>query len=172
MVRRKQPTPRKKRRRVALTTISPTVRSQFAPGFEPPTKPDLPSETTWNNMMASLQAKYDTDQAMLDKYRGPTDEQWDLIEASDPRYKRPSKKRKKTPAKKKSAPRKKNKTPMKKRKAVPKSKKKEKVCMTLMQIVKAFPDFAKKVCFHPKVSSFRSIMAIPASSKKKAVTFL
>ena len=165
MVRKKQQTPRKTKKRVALTTISPTVRGQFAPGFEPPKNPDIPSETTWNNMMASLQAQYDTDQAMLDKYHGPTDEQWDLIEASDPRYKRPSKKRgkkKKTPAKKK--------TPMKKRKAAPKSKKK--VCMTLMQIVKAFPDFAKKVCFHPKVSSFRSIMAKPTSSKKKASTFL
>lgn len=124
--------------------------------------------------MASLQSQYNTDQAMLDKYEGPTNEQWDLIEASDPRYKRPSKKRgkKKTPSKKKSTPRKKKKTPMKKRKTAPKSKRKEKVCMTLMQIVKAFPDFAKKVCFHPKVSSFKSIMATPASSKKKAASFL
>lgn len=172
MVRKKQ-TPRRTKKRVALTTLSPTVRGQFAPGFAPPNKPDLPSETTWNNMMSSLQAKYDTDQAMLDKYHEPTEEQWDEIEAADRRYKRPSKKkRKKGTSSKKKTPRKK-KTPMKKRKRkVPTSGKKQKVCLTLMQIVKAFPDMAKKVCFHPKVSSFRSLMAILASSKKKASTFL
>lgn len=169
MARKKQ-TPRKTKKRVALTTLSPTVRGQFAPGFTPPKTTDLPSKTTWKNMMSSLQTQYDTEQAMLDKYHEPTEAQWDLIEASDPRYKRPSnKKRKKRHPSKKQ----KKKTPMKKRKRnVPTSAKQQKVCRTLMQIAKAFPDVAKQVCFHPKVSSFRSLMAIPASSKKKASTFL
>ena len=48
----------------------------------------------------------------------------------------------------------------------------KKVCVTLMEIARKFPDIAKQVCFHPKVSSFKSIMGTPASAKKKMSTFL
>lgn len=197
MVRKKQ-TPRKTKKRVRFTTISPTVRSQFAPGFAPPSTPqgkDLPSQKTWDNMMSNLEAKYNTDQAMLDKYQEPTSAQWDEIEAADPRYRRPKKKRrKKTPkknvsaaalltgamramsAKKRTPKKKKKKTAPKKKgsckKKPPVSKRSPKMCLTLMQIARAFPDIAKQVCFHPKVASFKSLMATPASSKRKASTFL
>jgi len=195
MVRKKQ-TPQKTKKRVRFTTISPTVRSQFAPGFAPPATPqgkDLPSQKTWDTMMSNLEAKYNTDQAMLDKYQEPTSAQWDVIEATDPRYKRPGKKRrKKTPKKKVSAaalltgamramaakkrsPKKKKTSPKKKasrKKKPPVSKRSPKMCLTLMQIARAFPDIAKQVCFHPKVESFKSLMATPASSKRKASTFL
>ena len=117
--------------------------------------------------MNSLDTKYNTDQAMLDKYQEPTAAQWDMIEASDPRYHRPGgrkpKRKKKTTTKK---------TIKKKKKKLPVKRGGKKVCVTLMEIARKFPDIAKQVCFHPKVSSFKSIMGTPASAKKKVSTFL
>ena len=167
MVRVKQ-TPKKKKKRVALTTLSPTVREQFAPGFEPP--PALPSERTWKSMMANLDQQYNTDQAMLDKYQEPTAAQWKEIEAADPRYKRPTRKRqkKKTTPKQKKAPLKKKKKPMK----PPVRRGAKKVCLTLMELARLFPDIAKTVCFHPKVSSFKSVMSMPPSARRKVASFL
>ena len=96
MVRKKQ-TPKKTKKRVALTTLSPTVRNQVAPLKST----ELPSQTTWNNMMSSLDTQYNTDEVMLDKYEEPTQAQWDEIETADPRYNRPQTKnqRKKEPPK-------------------------------------------------------------------------
>lgn len=162
MARKKQ-IPKNTKKRVAFTTISPTVREQYTSGFAPPTT--LPSETTWNNMMKSVDAKYNTDHSILDKYEEPTSAQWDAIEAADPRYKRPKSSKKTKTKVKKKASRKKNKTP-------PRSKKQAKMCLTLMQIARAFPDIARQVCFHPKVSSFKSLMGISPAAKKKVATFL
>ena len=172
MVRVKQ-TPKKKKKRVALTTLSPTVREQFAPGFEPP--PALPSERTWKSMMANLDQQYNTDQAMLDKYQEPTATQWDAIEAADPRYQRPTQKGKKTTTRKKAPPQ--QKAPLKKKKKKKRMKPPvrrgpKKVCLTLMELARLFPDIAKTVCFHPKVSSFKSVMSMPPSARRKVVSFL
>ena len=102
-------------------------------------------------MMNKLDATYPTDQES-------TPAQWD---ASDPRYQRPdSNRQKKT-------------TPKKRRvKKLPVKRNSKKVCVTLMEIARKFPDIAKQVCFHPKVSSFKSIMGTPASAKRKVSTFL
>ena len=102
-------------------------------------------------MMNKLDATYPTDQE-------PMPAQWD---ASDPRYQRPDGKRPKktTPKTKKTI-----------KKCVKRNSKK--VCVTLMEIARKFPDIAKQVCFHPKVSSFKSIMGTPVSSKRKVSTFL
>ena len=168
MARKKQ-TPRKTKKRVALTTISPTVRGSPAAGFTTKHTPPLPSQKTWERMMNKLDATYNTDQAMLDKYQEPTAKQWDAIEASDKRYKRPgSKRRKKITSKSK-----KTKSRVKKnKKLLPVKRNSKKVCVTLMEIARKFPYIAKQVCFHPKVSSFKSLMGTPASSKKKVSTFL
>ena len=106
--------------------------------------------------MSSLDTQYNTDEVMLDKYEEPTQAQWDEIEAADPRYNRPQTKK----PKKKGTP---------KRKKTTKSQKK---CLSLLQIARAFPDIANVLCFHPKVSSFKSLMAMPKSRKRKASTFL
>jgi len=192
MARKKQ-TPRKTKKRVQFSTISPTVRGQFAPGFAPPATPQskkLPSQKTWENMMSNLEAKYNTEQAMLDKYQEPTDAQWDIIEAADSRYKRPKKANKKprkkkvsgvalltdalnaTRKRKRATKRSSGKKKTTRKRKPPVSRKKGKTCMTLAQIAKAFPDMAHQVCFHPNVASFRSLMSTPASSKRKASTFL
>ena len=166
MARKKQ-TPKKTKKRVALTTISPTVRGTQAPGFTTTHTPPLPSQKTWERMMDKLDATYNTDQAMLDKYHEPTDTQWDAIEASDKRYKRPGNKRRK-----KTTPKSKKKTKTRVKKKIPVKRNSKKVCVTLMEIARKFPDIAKQVCFHPKVSSFKSIMGTPASSKRKVSTFM
>ena len=100
-------------------------------------------------MMNKLDATYPTDQE-------PMPAQWG---ASDPRYQRPDGKKKTMPKTKKTI-----------KKRVKRNSKK--VCVTLMEIARKFPDIAKQVCFHPKVSSFKSIMGTLASAKKKVSTFL
>ena len=63
-------------------------------------------------------------------------------------------------------------TAAKSKKKKTKKRNSQKVCVTLMDIARKFPDIAKQVCFHPKVSSFKSLMGTPASAKKKVSTFL
>ena len=48
-----------------------------------------------------------------------------------------------------------------------KSKAAGKTCMTLMELTRAFPDVAQRICFYPKVSSYKSVVAgLPASKRK------
>ena len=89
--------------------------------------------------------------APLPNQKKPTPAQWDAS-----RYQRPGGKKKTTPK-------------TQKRRVKRNSKK---VCVTLMDIARKFPDIAKQVCFHPKVSSFKSLMGTPTSAKKKVSTFM
>ena len=44
---------------------------------------------------------------------------------------------------------------------------KPKTCMTLMELARAFPNIAQQVCFHPKQSTFNSLVGrVPRSEQK------
>ena len=44
---------------------------------------------------------------------------------------------------------------------------KQKTCMTLMELARAFPNIAQQVCFHPKQSTFNSLVGRVPRSKQK-----
>ena len=46
---------------------------------------------------------------------------------------------------------------------------KQKTCLTLMELARAFPNIAQQVCFHPKQSTFNSLVGrVPCSKQKVA----
>ena len=49
---------------------------------------------------------------------------------------------------------------------------KPKTCMTLMELARAFPKIAQQVCFHPKQSTFNSVVGRVPRSKQKVATWL
>ena len=49
---------------------------------------------------------------------------------------------------------------------------KQKTCMTLMELARAFPNIAQQVCFHPKQSTFNSVVGRVPRSKHKVATWL
>ena len=54
----------------------------------------------------------------------------------------------------------------------PMRKKKPKTCMTLMELARAFPNIAQQVCFHPKQSTFNSVVGRVPRSKQKVAQWL
>ena len=57
--------------------------------------------------------------------------------------------------------------PMRKKKPA-----KQKTCLTLMELARAFPNIAQQVCFHPKQSTFHSLVGRVPSSKQKVAQWL
>ena len=57
--------------------------------------------------------------------------------------------------------------PMKKKKAT-----KQKTCLTLMELAQAFPNIAQQVCFHPKQSTFNSLVGRVPRSKQKVAQWI
>ena len=57
--------------------------------------------------------------------------------------------------------------PMRKKKPA-----KPKTCMTLMELARAFPNIAQQVCFHPKQSTFNSLVGRVPRSKQKVDQWL
>ena len=57
--------------------------------------------------------------------------------------------------------------PMRKKKPT-----KPKTCMTLMELARAFPNIAQQVCFHPKQSTFNSLVGRVPRSKQKVAQWL
>ena len=49
---------------------------------------------------------------------------------------------------------------------------KQKTCMTLMELARAFPNIAQQVCFHPKQSTFNSLVGRVPRSKQKVDQWL
>ena len=49
---------------------------------------------------------------------------------------------------------------------------KAKTCMTLMELARAFPNIAQQVCFHPKQSTFNSVVGHVPRSKQKVAQWL
>ena len=54
----------------------------------------------------------------------------------------------------------------------PKKPPKAKTCMTLMELARAFPNIAQQVCFHPKQSTFNSVVGRVPRSKQKVAQWL
>ena len=49
---------------------------------------------------------------------------------------------------------------------------KPKTCLTLLELARAFPNIAHQVCFHPKQSTFHSLMGRAPRSKQKVAQWL
>ena len=49
---------------------------------------------------------------------------------------------------------------------------KQKTCLTLMELARAFPNIAQQVCFHPKQSTFHSLVVRVPRSKQKVAQWL
>ena len=49
---------------------------------------------------------------------------------------------------------------------------KPKTCMTLMELARAFPNIAQKVCFNSKQSTFHSLVGRVPRSKQKVAQWL
>ena len=58
--------------------------------------------------------------------------------------------------------------PMKKKK----KPRQPKTCLTLMELAQAFPHIAQQVCFHPKQSTFNSLVGRVPRSKQKVAQWL
>ena len=58
--------------------------------------------------------------------------------------------------------------PMKKKK----KPRQPKTCLTLMELAQAFPNIAQQVCFHPKQSTFNSLVGWVPRSKQKVAQWL
>ena len=72
-----------------------------------------------------------------------------------------------TAAKKKQRRRAGRHPPMKKKKP-----RQPKTCLTLMELAQAFPHIAQQVCFHPKQSTFNSLVGWVPRSKQKVAQWL
>ena len=48
----------------------------------------------------------------------------------------------------------------------------QKTCLTLMELARAFPNIAQQVCFHPKQSTFNSLVGRVPRSKQKVAQWL
>ena len=57
--------------------------------------------------------------------------------------------------------------PMRKKKPA-----KQKTCLALMELARAFPNIAQQVCFHPKQSTFYSLVGRVPRSKQKVAQWL
>ena len=49
---------------------------------------------------------------------------------------------------------------------------KQKTCLTLMELARAFPNIAQQVCFHPKESTFNSLVGRVPRNKQKVAQWL
>ena len=103
-----------------------------------------------------------------EKLASPTKQQWAYANAYH-RAEEYAKKRGalRSPPKKKQRRRAGRHPPMRKKKPP-----KPKTCMTLMELARAFPNIAQQVCFHPKQSTFNSVVGRVPRSKQKVATWL
>ena len=107
-------------------------------------------------------------QPWWEKLASPTKQQWAYANAYH-RAEEYAKKRGalRSPPKKKQRRRAGRHPPMRKKKPP-----KQKTCMTLMELARAFPNIAQQVCFHPKQSTFNSVVGRVPRSKQKVDQWL
>ena len=108
-------------------------------------------------------------QPWWDKLASPTKQQWAYANAYH-RAEAYAKKRGalRSPPKKKQQRRRAGRQPPMRKKKPPKPK----TCMTLMELARAFPNIAQQVCFHPKQSTFNSLVGRVPRSKQKVDQWL
>ena len=158
MVRRKQTTHRKRRSRRFLYPIL-TEASDTSP---PTTDADI------MNFIQKKATQQRQSQPWWEKLASPTKQQWAYANAYH-RAEEYAKKRGalRSPPKKKQRRRAGRHPPMRKKKPP-----KQKTCMTLMELARAFPNIAQQVCFHPKQSTFNSLVGRVPRSKQKVDQWL
>ena len=150
--------------RVKLTPRKRKKRVQFLDDASP-----IP--TTDADMMNFIQkkaAEQRQTQPWWEKLASPTKQQWAYANAYH-RAEEYAKKRGalRSPPKKKQRRRAGRHPPMRKKKPP-----KQKTCMTLMELARAFPNIAQQVCFHPKQSTFYPLVGRAPRSKQKVAQWL
>ena len=157
-------TPRKRKKRVRfldeVLADSSRPRASYTP---PPT-----TDAGIMNFIQKKAAEQRQTQPWWEKLASPTKQQWSYANAYH-RAEEYAKKRGalRSPPKKKQRRRAGRHPPMRKKKPP-----KQKTCMTLMELARAFPNIAQQVCFHPKQSTFNSLVGRVPRSKQKVDQWL
>ena len=158
-------TPRKRKKRVRFLDEVHADSSRPRASYTPP-------PTTDADVLKFIQkkaAEQRQTQPWWDKLASPTKQQWAYANAYH-RAEEYAKKRGalRSPPKKKQQRRRAGRHPPMRKKKLPK----QKTCMTLMELARAFPNIAQQVCFHPKQSTFNSVVGRVPRSKHKVATWL
>ena len=157
-------TPRKRKKRVRfldeVLADSSRPRASYTP---PPT-----TDADIMNFIQKKAAEQRQTQPWWEKLASPTKQQWAYPNAYH-RAEEYAKKRGalRSPPKKKQRRRAGRHPPMRKKKPP-----KQKTCMTLMELARAFPNIAQQVCFHLKQSTFNSLVGRVPRSKQKVDQWL
>ena len=149
--------------RVKLTPRKRKKRVQFLDDATPTTDAEM------MNFIQKKAAEQRQTQPWWDKLASPTKQQWAYANAYH-RAEEYAKQRGalRSPPKKKQQRRRAGRHPPMRKKKPPKPK----TCMTLMELARAFPNIAQQVCFHPKQSTFNSVVGRGPRSKQKVATWL
>ena len=147
-------TPRKRKKRVQFLDDSSDT---------PTTDADI------MNFIQKKAAEQRQTQPWWEKLASPTKQQWAYANAYH-RAEEYAKQRGalRSPPKKKQQRRRAGRHPPMRKKKPPKPK----TCMTLMELARAFPNIAQQVCFHPKQSTFNSLVGRVPRSKQKVDQWL
>ena len=156
-------TPRKRKKRVRFLDEVQAEASRPRASYTP----SLTSDADILKFIQKKATEQRQTQPWWEKLASPTKQQWAYANA----YHRAEEYAKKRGALR-SPPKKQRRragrhSPMRKKKP-PKAK----TCMTLMELARAFPNIAQQVCFHPKQSTFNSVVGRVPRSKQKVATWL
>ena len=158
-------TPRKRKKRVRFLDEVQADSSRPRASYTPP-------PTTDADVLKFIQkkaAEQRQTQPWWEKLASPFKQQWAYANAYH-RAEEYAKQRGalRSPPKKKQQRRRAGRHPPMRKKKPPKPK----TCMTLMELARAFPNIAQQVCFHPKQSTFNSVVGRVPRSKQKVATWL
>ena len=158
-------TPRKRKKRVRFLDEVQADSSRPRASYTPPPTTDADIM----NFIQKKAAEQRQTQPWWEKLASPTKQQWAYANAYH-RAEEYAKKRGalRSPPKKKQQRRRAGRHPPMRKKKPPKPK----TCMTLMELARAFPNIAQQVCFHPKQSTFNSVVGRVPRSKQKVATWL
>ena len=156
-------TPRKKKKRVRfLDEVQAEARRPRASYTLSPT-----SDADILKFIQKKAAEQRQTQPWWEKLASPTKQQWAYANAYH-RAEEYAKKRGALRSPPKKQRRRAGRHPPMRKKKPPKAK----TCMTLMELARAFPNIAQQVCFHPKQSTFNSVVGRVPRSKQKVATWL
>ena len=149
--------------RVKITPRKRKKRVQFLDDATPTTDAEM------MNFIQKKAAEQRQTQPWWEKLASPTKQQWAYANAYH-RAEEYAKQRGalRSPPKKKQQRRRAGRHPPMRKKKPPK----QKTCMTLMELARAFPNIAQQVCFHPKQSTFNSLVGRVPRSKQKIAQWL
>ena len=160
-------TPRKRKKRVRFLdeVLAESSRPRVTSTPIPASEADV---LKFIQKKAAKQKQARGPQPWWEKLASPTKQQWAYANAYH-RAEEYAKKRGalRSPPQKKQRRRAGRHPPMRKKKPP-----KPKTCMTLMELARAFPNIAQQVCFHPKQSTFNSLVGRVPRSKQKVDQWL